>query len=73
MNSVEEDLAEWPEDDILNLSQNTWMDDTGKAEVTRGKTPDSAKLVNIVTPYSVGYLGKNTLAMANRNSAVIQV
>lgn len=73
MNSVEEDLAEWPEDDILNLSQNTWMDDTGKAEVTRGKTPDSAKLVNIVTPYSVGYLRNNTLAMANRNSAVIQV
>jgi hypothetical protein len=45
MNSVEEDLAEGPEDDILNLSQNTWMDDTGKAKVTRGKTPDSAKLV----------------------------
>ena len=73
MDSAEEDLAQWPEDDVLDLHENTWMDDSGAAEVTRGIKPDSNKIVDIVTPYSVGYVSQSRLAMSNRNNAIIRI
>ena len=41
------------------------MDDTGSAEVTRGKKPDSIRLVGIENPSTVGYLADNRLAFAD--------
>jgi len=73
MGSVDEDIAQWPAEDVLNLSNNTWMDDTGSAEVTRGKKPDSLRLVDIETPTSVGYLSDNRLSFAYRGHSQIPI
>ena len=65
MCNVEDDIEQWPAEDVLNLCENTWMDDSGSAEVTRGKKPDSMRLVSIENPTSVGYLSDNRLALVD--------
>ena len=73
MDNIEEDIAQWPKEDVLNLSDSTWMDDTGSAEVTIGKKPDSVRFVDIATPSSVGYLSDNKLAFAHERSSHIAI
>lgn len=65
MCNVEDDIEQWPAEDVLNLSDNTWMDDSGSAEVTRGKKPDSMRLVGIENPTFVGYLSDYRLALVD--------
>ncbi|KAL9189354.1 hypothetical protein ACHAXT_009029 [Thalassiosira profunda] len=65
--SIEEQIAAagWRPEDVLNLQDTTWMDDCGKAEITRGIKPDSIRHVDIRPPSSVGYLSGGRLAFAN--------
>ena len=70
MASVDQDIRDggWRAEDIINLSTDTWMDEGGAAEVTRGLTPDCVRPVDFVTPSSVGYLPGYRLAFANSSS-----
>ena len=45
MECLDEDINLWDEEEILNLGDSTWMDEEGLAEVTRGKKPDSIRLL----------------------------
>mmetsp|Transcript_14277 Transcript_14277/g.29149 ORF Transcript_14277/g.29149 Transcript_14277/m.29149 type:complete len:89 (-) Transcript_14277:777-1043(-) len=47
--NIKNDLSQWNEHEIINLSDDTWMDDTGEAEVTAGVKPDSIRVVDIYT------------------------
>lgn len=73
MDNVENDLSQWNQDEILNLSENTWMDDCGKAEVTLGVEPNSIQVVDIFTPSSIGYIPRGRLAFAHEKSSQIPI
>ncbi|KAL7550284.1 hypothetical protein ACHAWF_013524 [Thalassiosira exigua] len=73
MGNWDSDIAQWDEDEIVNLCENNWMDDAGSAEVTRGKKPDSIRAVDIVTPSSVGYLSGGRLAFAHEKRSQISM
>ena len=71
MDALEEDLQAFNEEDILNLSESTWMDEMGAAEVTRGKKPDSIRQTDVVTPYSIGYLPNEQFAFVSNGRSEI--
>eukprot|EP00984_Skeletonema_dohrnii_P011673 scaffold4681_cov72-Skeletonema_dohrnii-CCMP3373.AAC.2 len=73
MDNIENDLSQWNEHEVINCSDNTWMDDTGEAEVTAGVKPDSIRVVDIYTPSSVGYLPNGMLAFAHLDSSQIPI
>ncbi len=65
MSNINEDIAAFSPEDIIDYSNSTWMDDLGYAEVTRGKSPDSIRHVGILTPDCIGYLKDETFAFSN--------
>ena len=70
MIDVEEELQQWPADEVLDWHENTWMDDCGRAEVSAGVRASAVRQVEVVTPTSVGYLpcGKMLFAHANEGT-----
>lgn len=73
MSNIDEDIAQWNADEIINLSQNTWMDENGEAEVTAGLRPDSIRSVSVSAPHSIGYLPNSQLAFAHASSSQVSV
>ena len=73
MDNWEEDAALYNEDEILNLAENCWMDEGGSAEATRGIKPGSIRLVDVVTPYLVGYLPDNMSAFVHDQKSHISL
>lgn len=47
------------------------MNDTGSAEATRGRKPDSIRIVDVVTPSSIGYLPNDRFAFAHHDRSEI--
>jgi len=69
MEYLDEDIAALDEEEILQCG--TWMDESGSAEVTRGKKPDSIRITDIVTPYSIGYIPGERFAFVHNDRSEI--
>ena len=70
MNSLEADLAlhraaAKTKEVVVDWSGNSWMDDTGEAEASKGDPPTTVRNVAMVTPTSVGYLPGNRFLFAH--------